>query len=138
MLGNGCGLEYMDIGGSTYTNVPLPTRIGGVPATRREVESRRLDTDIVLRYPAKLHDMGELGFMYEYERTVFNALQTIFLSLPSACIKNWRITLENGERFIVQGYLVTHRKTDSESEAIEMVECSIRITTKFTAVSAPA
>lgn len=133
VLGNATAMSYMPA--AVYVPIVALTSVDSPKMGRNKIESKRLDIPFITRYPGMI-DPGTLSFSYEYELAQFNTLQALFNAIPSAAVKNFKVTLANGDNFIVMGFLAEHNMSNSQNDNIKMVECQLQIVTLLTAVVA--
>jgi hypothetical protein len=137
IISHGKHIAYSDTEGGTYTNVDgtvdvnLPEReLGGSEITNDDSPDFHKD------YIPGMYEPGTTGFTYRYNKTTFEALETIY-QLASAsgtrlqATKWWLVTIPDGSTAKFRGFLTAHNLPMEGAEDSPVVECEIQVRGKI-------
>jgi hypothetical protein len=137
-IGHGKKLEFSDA-----SNFSSPTQIFGtvsVPLPERELgasEKTNDDSpDYHKEYQPGLYEPGTVDFTYNYAKTEFEKVETLFAlaqvaATRASATKYWRLTLPDGSTAVWQGF-ITANNLPAEQEDTLVCEASMQVTGKMT------
>jgi hypothetical protein len=133
VIGHGKRLEYGDADSNSYytkvagtIDITLPERELGKSETTNDDSP-----DATKEYTPAIYEPGTLPFTYRYQRSQFTALETVFqlASAPetrATATKYWRVTLPDGSKAVVRGFLTKHSLPVDGQEDSPVVECEVQ------------